>query len=156
MSKILYHGTSRENKDRILKEGIKVNVNHGLADFGPGFYLTPNKGVAKNRGECLLAYEFNEKELNGKKFRQTSQEWKEEILFQRVYGKDLSKGFDYVVGPIADGRIKLLAKLLLNGEISKKEFYDSITKGKLSHTIQFAIKTKAAVDKLSRVKEEEK
>ena len=69
----LYHGTTKESKDKIIKEGIRLDVNQDLADFGPGFYLTPNKGLAKERGDTILiqasfeAESFKALRKNGKK-----------------------------------------------------------------------------------------
>ena len=41
--KLLFHGTTKDGRESIEKNGIKLNVNNGPQDFGDGFYLTPNK-----------------------------------------------------------------------------------------------------------------
>ena len=50
----LFHGTTKDGKDTIIKNGIRLNVNNGNQDFGPGFYLTPNKGLARSHKKPLI------------------------------------------------------------------------------------------------------
>ena len=33
----LFHGTTKDGKDSIIENGIKLDVNNGKQDFGPGF-----------------------------------------------------------------------------------------------------------------------
>ena len=155
--KTLFHGTDKKSKKQITKHGIKLHVNRGNQDFGDGFYLTSNKGRAKARGDgSVLAYELNEQGLNIKMYRDISDEWENEIFEQRVNGNDISKEYDVVVGPIADAKIGYLIELLARGEITREDFRIAITQGKISEEVQVAIKTKKAVDHLTRKEEEER
>ena len=155
--KTLFHGTDKKSKSQIVKHGIELHVNRGNQDFGDGFYLTSNKGRAKDRGDgSLLAYELDERGLNIKMHHGTSDDWKREIFEQRVNGNDVSKEYDVVVGPIADARIGYLIELLTRGEISREDFEDVIVRGKISGDIQVAIKTQKAVQHLTRKEEEER
>lgn len=155
--KMLFHGTDKKSKRQITKYGIELHVNRGNQDFGDGFYLTPNKGVAKERGDgSLLAYEIDLEGLNVKIHKGWSQDWKNEIFEQRVHGNDVSSEFDCVIGPIADGEIKRLVKLYRKREISKEQFQESITKGKIAEQKQFAIKSQKGISHLTRKPEEER
>lgn len=155
--KTLFHGTDKKSKKQIVRHGIKLHVNRGNQDFGDGFYLTSNKGRAKARGDgSLLAYELNECNLNIKMHYGTSDDWKCEIFEQRINGNDVSKGYDVVVGPIADARIGYLIKQLSIGEITREDFEDAIARGKISKELQVAIKTQKAIEHLIRKEEEEK
>ena len=70
-------------------------------------------------------------------------------------GVDKNNDVDYVVGPIADGSICVLKIAFHEGKITKEQFLDAISKGRLPKVIQLTIKTKKAVNKLTRINEEE-
>lgn len=155
----LFHGTTKDGKDSIIKNGIKLNVNNGNQDFGPGFYLTPNKGLARSRKKHnseILAYTIDTKDLKIKSYPSMTKEWKEEVLQQRAYGNDVSKDFDCVIGPIADGAVGPYAEALASGDVTKNEFFDTIVNDDWKNRIQFVIKSQKAVDKLVREEDAEK
>ena len=155
----LFHGTTKDGKDSIIKNGIKLNVNNGNQDFGPGFYLTPNKELARSRKKHnseILAYTIDTKDLKIKSYPSMTKEWKEEVLQQRAYGNDVSKDFDCVVGPIADGAVGAYAEALASGDVTKNEFFDTIVNDDWKNRIQFVIKSQKAVDKLVREEDAEK
>ena len=155
----LFHGTTKDGKDSIIENGIKLDVNNGKQYFGPGFYLTPNKGLAKSRkkhNSTILAYTIDTKDLKVKSYPSMTREWKEEVLQQRAYGNDVSKDFDCVVGPIADGAVGAYAEALASGDVTKNEFFDTIVNDDWKNRIQFVIKSQKAVDKLVREEDAEK
>ena len=155
----LFHGTTKDGKDTIIKNGIRLNVNNGNQDFGPGFYLTPNKGLARSRKKHnseILAYTIDTKDLKIKSYPSMTKEWKEEVLQQRAYGNDVSKDFDCVIGPIADGAVGPYAEALASGDVTKNEFFDTIVNDDWKNRIQFVIKSQKAVDKLVREEGAEK
>lgn len=155
----LFHGTTKDGKDTIIKNGIRLNVNNGNQDFGPGFYLTPNKGLARSRkkhNSAILAYTIDTKDLKVKSYPSMTREWKEEVLQQRAYGNDVSKDFDCVVGPIADGAVGAYAEALASGDVTKNEFFDTIVNDDWKNRIQLVIKSQKAVDKLVREEDAEK
>lgn len=155
----LFHGTTKDEKDSIIENGIKLDVNNGKQDFGPGFYLTPNKGLARSRkkhNSAILAYTIDTKDLKVKSYPSMTREWKEEVLQQRAYGNDVSKDFDCVVGPIADGAVGAYAEALASGDVTKNEFFDTIVNDDWKNRIQFVIKSQKAVDKLVREEDAEK
>lgn len=155
----LFHGTTKDGKDSIIENGIKLDVNNGKQDFGPGFYLTPNKGLARSRkkhNSAILAYTIDTKDLKVKSYPSMTREWKEEVLQQRAYGNDVSKDFDCVVGPIADGAVGAYAEALASGDVTKNEFFDTIVNDDWKNRIQFVIKSQKAVDKLVREEDAEK
>ena len=47
MSKPLYHGTDVTSQTDIIDNGIRLDRNLAVGDFGYGFYLTPNFESAK-------------------------------------------------------------------------------------------------------------
>ncbi len=47
---LLYHGTTKDACKNILKNGISLSENKFTADFGFGFYLTPQ--VTKRSTNC--------------------------------------------------------------------------------------------------------
>lgn len=155
----LFHGTTKDGKDSIIENGIKLDVNNGKQDFGPGFYLMPNKGLARSRkkhNSAILAYTIDTKDLKVKSYPSMTREWKEEVLQQRAYGNDVSKDFDCVVGPIADGAVGAYAEALASGDVTKNEFFDTIVNDDWKNRIQFVIKSQKAVDKLVREEDAEK
>lgn len=48
MGIFLYHGTSKKSANNIKKHGVDLSYSRKNLDFGAGFYLTSNKGQAKN------------------------------------------------------------------------------------------------------------
>ena len=48
MSEPLYHGTDDFSRDDIVDNGIRLDRNIVVGDFGYGFYLTPNLECAKS------------------------------------------------------------------------------------------------------------
>lgn len=73
----LFHGTTKDGKDSIIENGIKLDVNNGKQDFGPGFYLTLNKGLARSRkkhNSAILAYTIDTKDLKVKSYPSMTRE----------------------------------------------------------------------------------
>ena len=157
--KLLFHGTTKDGKESILKNGVQLNVNNGNQDFGPGFYLTPNRGMAKERKKrnpAILAYTIDTSGLRIKMYHGMTDAWKEEIFQQRVFGNDTSAGFDCVIGPIADGAVRQFAQDVLAGRASKEQFFSEISNERWIKKIQFVVKSQTAVDRLVREEEEER
>ena len=156
--KLLFHGTTKDGKESIEKNGIKLNVNNGFQDFGDGFYLTPNKGLAKDRKKdhAILAYTLDTSNLKVKLYHSMTDDWKEEIFQQRVEGNDVSKGFDCVIGPMADGRMHDLIEAYRDDIISKDDFFSGIANEDWKRRVQVVVKTQKGIEKLKREEEEEK
>ena len=59
--KIGYHGTSRENKENILKEGFKIDapLARDPGDWGRGIYFYPHKNLAQFLNLVVLKSEIN-------------------------------------------------------------------------------------------------
>ena len=154
---LLYHGTTKEAYKDILENGISLKKTRDTADFGAGFYLTPNKGVAKARvanklNPAVMQFELNGDDLSVKKFK-LDDEWKEEVFRQRILGIDDLTDYDYIVGPIADGIMRRMIKAYNIGEITKEEFLNNISHGELPKKVQIVIKSYNAVNQCKFCKE---
>ena len=51
----LFHGTSNENANKILKDGFKIEKFSGTQPMGVGVYLTPDSYLARYFGKTILA-----------------------------------------------------------------------------------------------------
>lgn len=56
---ILYHGTSEENKDKILKEGFSANYR----EYGTCVYLAKSKELAWDYGDELVEVFIDDEEI---------------------------------------------------------------------------------------------
>lgn len=108
---ILYHGTDSISADRILSEGILLDIGSKYVDNGQGFYTATDKKFALERAKMVvenrtyfdfknliepvvLSFEldnsaFSNSDLNIKIFEDVSSEWKEFVLLNRLGKKFL-------------------------------------------------------------------
>ena len=82
MGIFLYHGTSKKSANNIKKHGVDLSYSRKNLDFGVGFYLTTNKGQAKdwayrngNNNAVVIIFEADFVGLNQKKFDGFDAEW---------------------------------------------------------------------------------
>ncbi|MCR5153864.1 MAG: DUF3990 domain-containing protein [Lachnospiraceae bacterium] len=143
----LYHTGKEEIRQPDLDHGRKN------ADFGPGFYLTPDKDFAfrwAGKGAVINEYEFDEEGLTAKTFERDLS-WFNYIFANRK-GKDLEEA-DYVKGPIANDTIYDTLGVLTSGLLSSEEALKILLIGPCY--IQVAIKSQKALSKLKWLKSEE-
>ena len=153
--KKLFHGTTKTGANNIRKNGVNLYVNKGLADFGHGFYLATEKAVAENRAISMarrdddnpevIAFTLDTEGLKVKSYN-IGDEWKEQIYNQRVNGID-NLDYDVVIGPIADGKIKVLLNGVVSGNITKEDFMNQIV-GPITKKKQITIKTEKGIEHL--------
>lgn len=153
--KKLFHGTTKTGASNIRKNGVNLFANKGLADFGYGFYLATEKAIAENRAISMarrdddspevMVFTLNTEGLKVKSYN-IGDEWKEQIYNQRVNGID-NLDYDVVIGPIADGRIKILLNGIASGNITKEDFMNQIV-GPITKKKQITIKTEKGIKHL--------
>lgn len=158
---ILYHGSNTEI------EQINLAKSKPYKDFGQGFYLSDNKeqamSMAKQKviqaetgSETINRYEFDETRLtdgslNVKIFTSYSEEWAEFILANRNRNnKKKVHDYDIVIGPIADDKVGVQIRLLL------EEYIDITTfKNRLQYikgmTKQYYFGTQQAIETLKKL-----
>ena len=128
----LYHGTDMDSATRILEEGINVLAGNPSADFGPGFYTTPNRDFAVQRAiqksrkaknePVLVVVEFDEEAAKGiaKTFYKADLQWLQFIVNNRLGEEYIEKHnqpeeahnldgkYPIVAGKTADAKIVFL------------------------------------------------
>ncbi|WP_176140647.1 DUF3990 domain-containing protein [Halobacillus salinus] len=141
-----YHGTTNDCAEAIINN-IEINKGRHFTDFGQGFYLTSDyeqaKRRAKNKAEdsknkavspAIIKVELNIDLLMGNisagcVFEEADDEWASFVYKCRIYGKTEKKifhDFDFVVGPVADGKMRRAIKLFDKGDMSEQEFRNHI------------------------------
>lgn len=143
---ILYHGSNTEI------HAIDLNQSMRGKDFGQGFYLSADQRQAEEMatfktlqfGGCPIvnAFEFDEtllsnSSLNTKIFDDYSLEWAEFIFANRNNMTDIPiHEYDIVYGPIADDRVGVQIRNLIEGNITIDVFLERLKyiKGLLSNT----------------------
>lgn len=133
---ILYHTSDTEITDPDIFHGRKN------ADFGQGFYLTPDKDFAYRwvkKDAVVNIYEFKETGLDIETFKR-SKEWFEYIFNNRRAKDSLNK--DVIIGPIANDTIFETLGVLSSGFIKPEDAMRLLKVG--PEYIQVAIKTEKA------------
>ena len=133
---ILYHTSDIEIKDPDIHHGRKN------ADFGQGFYLTPDKDFTyrwAKKDAVVNIYEFKETGLDIKTFKR-SKEWFEYIFNNRRSKDGLEK--DVIIGPIANDTIFETLGVLSSGFIKPEDAMKLLKIG--PEYIQVALKTEKA------------
>lgn len=138
----LYHGTVASSVASI-EDGIKLDKGNRYADFGQGFYLTPDYGLAystacfrakigKNEEPVIIAFDFDEgamNSLNWKSFFFPNQEWANFVIANRCMNDEIRRNvshnhdgrFDLVIGPVADGKKKSITVVADDVSKGKRE-----------------------------------
>ena len=136
----LYHTGDREIKTPDITMGRRN------ADFGPGFYLTPDRDFAyrwARENAVVNEYELEEGDLDLFRFGR-SVEWVEYIFHNRR-GKDL-KTHDVIVGPIANDTIFDTMGIITSGFLRMEDALKLLMIG--PEYTQVAVKTEKAARQL--------
>jgi hypothetical protein len=149
---LLYHSGLDVIKEPDIAYGRKN------ADFGQGFYMTPDKEFAykwsKARGTQMPIVNFYELDTDGLKVKEffRSEEW-----FQYIYGNRNGKQdqleADVVIGPIANDTLYNTLGITTSGFLEKEEAMELFMIG--PEYIQVVIKTEAAKANLKWLSSEE-
>ena len=157
---ILYHGSNTEI------HAIDLNQSMRGKDFGQGFYLSADQRQAEEMatfktlqfGGCSIvnAFEFDEtllsnSSLNTKIFDDYSLEWAEFIFANRNNMTDIPiHEYDIVYGPIADDRVGVQIRNLIEGNITIDVFLERLKYIK-GITFQYYFGTQRAINYLKRL-----
>lgn len=155
---ILYHGTNENFSD------IDLGKSRTGKDFGIGFYLTPDKDIARRQAERkykqygsgsvnVIEYEHDEQmaeHLKTLQFSHYSIEWAKFILLNRKnQSRKQVHDHDIVIGPIADDTVGFQIRRLEDGIINMNQFLEEI---KFHHvTIQYFFANEKAINTLKRL-----
>lgn len=157
---ILYHGSNVEIHE------IDLNKSARGKDFGRGFYLSENekqaeemaifKSLQLNSTPIVNQFEFDEYSLSNnslkvKIFKDYSLEWAEFIFKNRNNRTDIPiHDFDIVYGPIADDKVGVQIRNLMEGNINIETFLERLKYIK-GITFQYFFGTEKAIKLLKRL-----
>ena len=134
MAIFLYHGTSKKSANNIKKHGVDLSYSRKNLDFGVGFYLTANKGQAKDwayrngrNDAAIVIFEADFSGLSQKKFVGFDSDWGAAVYENRVNETDILQKYDVVIGQMADGRMGDLIDDVKAGILTKEEFIAEIS-----------------------------
>lgn len=142
--KVLYHGTTSNNIESLISR-IDLSRCTNIADFGRGFYTTPDFETAL-RWSDKRAKQFNKFRdsgfvqgvvftidvdqnlfsCHGKIFQSSAYQWVKFIHKNRSQKIRFNHEYDFVFGEIADSNIEKLISDKDNGTISYGEMLSSI------------------------------
>jgi len=143
---ILYHTSNREIRNPDIHHGRKN------ADFGWGFYLTPDREFAyrwARENAVINEYEFDDSELDIKVFSRDT-DWFEYIFNNRLWVDTLN--VDVVIGPIANDTIFDTLGIITSGYLKSEDALKLLMIGP-AYT-QIAVKTKKAASQLKWIRAE--
>lgn len=168
--KICYHGTVDIKGLMIRNNGINLSIPFPGSDFGQGFYLTNNRSQVeewarakaedaneRNSGftakPVVLRYEIDigrMQKLDGRLFSEPTIEWSQFILENRYQAKPYyDLGYDYAIGPVADGRMRSLMQLYRRNKLTDAEFMNEIRpEGQMENFTQLSVHSLKAVNSL--------
>lgn len=158
---ILYHGSYVDIKE------IDFSMSFPNKDFGKGFYLSDDYEqafqIAKFKSEALdvqpvvNVYEFDEEILSHpellsvKVFKEYSEDWADFVLRNRTSDNGESiHNFDIVYGPIANDRVGLQIRKLIEHDITFERFIENLKYMK-GITYQYFFGTKKSLDYLHKI-----
>jgi len=135
-------------------ESIDLSKCQANKDFGRGFYVTRFRKQAEEWAEIIgkvnetvgvvtefIFYEraFTEKSLKVLRFSKYNDEWFDFIILNRnLESTEQKHDYDIIEGPVADDKIQRKINRYLEGEITRKEFFEQLTKyPEPSHQICF-------------------
>ena len=157
----LYHGSYVDIKE------IDFSMSFPNKDFGKGFYLSDNYEqafqIAKFKSEALNVqpvvnvYEFDEEILTHQEllsvqvFKEYSEDWADFVLRNRtsVNGESIHN-FDIVYGPIANDRVGLQIRKLIEHDITFERFIENLKYMK-GITFQYFFGTKKSLNYLHKI-----
>lgn len=157
---ILYHGSGVEIYQ------IDLNKSARGKDFGKGFYLSEDKEQAlemavfkslqTNSNPVISSFEFDEHilsegSLNVKIFKEYSLEWAEFIFKNRSNKSDTPiHDYDIVYGPIANDKVGVQIRNLMEGNIDTEVFLERLKYIK-GITFQYFFGTEKAIKHLKKL-----
>lgn len=137
----LYHTSDREIQHPDIHRGRKN------ADFGQGFYLTPDREFAyrwAGRNAVVNSYDFDETALNIRRFERNL-DWFTYIFNNRRLRDSLEA--DAVIGPIANDTIFDTLGIISSGFLAPEEALALLMIGPAY--IQVALRTEKAISRLT-------
>lgn len=157
---ILYHGTTVDIEEIDLLKSARGK------DFGCGFYLSADseqamqlaqfKAFLQNASPKVIAFEFDEKclidgTLSVKLFDDYTMEWAHFIYDNRMNSeKENLHDFDIVYGPIANDRVGIQVRELMEGNIDFETFLKKIKYNK-GISFQYFFGTSKAIGHLRKL-----
>jgi hypothetical protein len=144
----VFHGSYTEI------ESIDLSKCQAGKDFGKGFYVTKFRKQAEEWAEIIgkvnktagvvtefTFYEqaFTEESLKTLRFCEYNAEWFDFIILNRnLENPEQKHDYDIIEGPVADDKVQRRINRYLEGEISREEFFEQLTKyPEPSHQICF-------------------
>jgi hypothetical protein len=144
----VFHGSYTEI------ESIDLNKCQANKDFGRGFYVTKFRKQAEEWAEIIgkvnktvgfvtefTFYEraFTEESLKVLHFSEYDDEWFDFVILNRnLESTEQKHDYDIIEGPVADDKVQRRINRYLEGEISRKDFFEQLTKyPEPSHQICF-------------------
>jgi len=141
---LLYHGATGP----VPKPSVSVGRTE--LDFGPGFYLSNDRGQAekwavtkasrKKNGKaylnvyCFQFEVFISADFNMKRFDQYNLEWLDFVAFSRK-GRQPWNGFDWIEGGIANDRVISTVDAYVDGFINAGQALDQLVNEELRHQV---------------------
>ena len=132
---LLYHGS------RVEVRHPEIRIGRYHKDFFHGFYCTKLKAQAVRwasrfrRAGVVSVYRFDETiPLSVKRFPEMTEEWLDFIVACR---SGVPHDYDVVEGPMADDEIFSYVQSFLDGEISRKAFWELARFRRPTHQISF-------------------
>ena len=144
----VFHGSYTEI------ESVDLSKCQSNKDFGKGFYVTKFRKQAEEWAEIIgkvnktvgvvtefTFYEraFTEEALKTLRFCEYNNEWFDFIILNRnLENPEQKHDYDIIEGPVADDKVQRRINRYLEGEISREEFFEQLTKyPEPSHQICF-------------------
>jgi len=144
----VFHGSYTEI------ESVDLSKCQSNKDFGRGFYVTKFRKQAEEWAEIIgkinktvgvvtefIFYEraFTEESLNILRFNEYDNEWFDFIILNRnLETPEQKHDYDIIEGPVADDKVQRQINKFLEGEITRKDFFEQLTKyPEPSHQICF-------------------
>ena len=144
----VFHGSFTEI------ESVDLDKCQANKDFGKGFYVTKFRKQAEEWAEIIgkvhgtigvvtefTFYEraFSEQSLKVLRFSEYNNEWFDFIILNRdLETSEQKHDYDIIEGPVADDKVQRRINKFLEGEISREDFFEQLTKyPELSHQICF-------------------
>ena len=157
---ILYHGSNVDIREIDLAKSVRGK------DFGQGFYLSADEKQAEDMAifkakqfdgtPVISAFEFDETVLNDgslkvRLFTEYSLEWAEFVFTNRTNMADTPlHDYDIIYGPIADDRVGVQIRNLIEKNITLEVFLERLQYIK-GITFQYYFGTTRAINLLKRL-----
>jgi len=144
----VFHGSYTEI------ESVDLGKCQANKDFGRGFYVTKFREQAEEWAEIMgkvngtvgivtefTFYEraFTEETLKVLRFSEYNEEWFDFIILNRnLESTEQKHDYDIIEGPVADDKVQRRINRYLEGEITREDFFEQLTKyPEPSHQICF-------------------